>query len=106
MKIEIRTFTGDETKATCLICNTTYCNGDPIIPQPSCNCGNIPYFDITPAYVRFAINFPLVTVSRIDDWQIEILEQIKNYGHPLNYKNIKDDKLPFDLNNYLKLMND
>jgi len=101
MDNEIRTFTGDETKATCLICDTTYYNGKPIHPQPSCDCGNIPYFDITPVYVRYAINFPIVTVSRIDDWQIEIREQIKDFGYPLNYRNIKDDKLYLDLNQYL-----
>ncbi|MDF4221073.1 hypothetical protein PXC01_05700 [Maribacter sp. M208] len=101
MNRELRTFIGDETKATCLICNTSYYNGNPIIPQPSCDCGNIPYFDITPAYVRFAINFPLVTVSNLDNWQIEILGQIKNYGHPLHYRNLKDDKHHLDLNQYL-----
>jgi hypothetical protein len=105
MKNELRTFIGDETKATCLICITTYYNGSPINPQPSCDCGNIPYFDITPAYVRFAINYPVVTVSRTDNWQIEILEQIENYGHPLNYRNIKDYSPALDLNHYLKSIN-
>lgn len=105
MKNELRTFIGDETKSTCLICNTSYYNGNPIHPQPSCDCGNIPYFDITPDYVRFAINFPVVTVSSLDRWQIEILEQIENYGHPLNYRNIKNDNPYLDLNDYLKSVN-
>ena len=105
MKSELRTFSGDNNKATCLICNTTYYNGNPINPQPSCDCGNIPYFDITPDYVRFAINYPVVTVSRIDNWQVEILKQIENYGHPLHYRNLKDDKHHLDLNDYLKSVN-
>jgi len=105
MNNEIRTFAGDETKATCLICDTTYNNGKPINPQPSCDCGNISYFDITPAYVRFAINYPVVTVFNLDNWQTEIREQIKDFGYPLNYRNLMDNKLSLDLNYYLKFVN-
>ena len=56
MKI-IKTIYGNDSSASCLICDTTYKTGIPIIPFPRCKCGNIIFFDITNTYVRFSFKW-------------------------------------------------
>ncbi|WP_405399307.1 hypothetical protein [Maribacter sp. Asnod2-G09] len=90
MKKEIKTFKSDNHSSTCLICETTYRIGKQINPQPSCTCGNIPFFDITPHYVRIAISWPLVVVNNDNDWKSEILSEIKEFGSPKSFRNIPD----------------
>ncbi len=100
MNTEIKTFTSDNHSSTCLICETTYSIGNQINPQPSCTCGNISFFDITPHYVRIAISWPLVVINTSNDWKSEILSQINEFGSPKSFRNIPDlkDFEDFDLN--------
>lgn len=78
----IQTFHSDNNGATCLICSTTYHTGTPIWPQPSCECGNIEFFDITPQYVRIGITWFYIKHPTLKNWNKEILEQIKTEGKP------------------------
>lgn len=89
-KETIQTFEGTENSATCLICNTTYYNGNRIVPYPICSCGNL-QFDITQHYVKYAINWPLVGSNSKDNWKEEILSQIKSNGKPNHVENLSGD---------------
>lgn len=80
------TFKSDENGATCLICKTSHSIGKTIYPNPKCNCGNL-IFDITPYYVRILINWNYVLVENKDNWEVEILNQIKLNGKPTHVKN-------------------
>lgn len=44
---------------------------------PSCECGNIGYFDITPSYVQIGINWPIIKVEDENNWKEIVLKEIK-----------------------------
>ena len=95
MSIEIETTYVDDENSTCLICKTTYHKGKARWVK-GCSCGNIIFFDITPGYVRIGIQYPIVFVSSVDDWEIDILKQISEHGQPLKHKNIDSEIDCFD----------
>lgn len=78
----IKTYNGTEEECGCHICGIYYKKGKPINPQPKCNCGNIPFFDITENYVRFAISWPLIKVDSKNNWKTTTLAEIKANGKP------------------------
>tara|TARA_R110000764_G_scaffold211319_2_gene297383 strand:+ start:432 stop:749 length:318 start_codon:yes stop_codon:yes gene_type:complete len=102
MNIQLKTFYGDDKKASCLICNTTHYNGNKEWLKEGCSCGNISFFDITPDYVRFSVNWPLVYVDSADEWKDAILFQITNNGEPLKYQNLSSGNISsMNLDDYL-----
>ncbi len=97
----ITTIFSDNNSTTCLICNTTYKKGKPIIPFPKCECGNISFFDITEHYVRFAFNWWQVKVRSKKTWREEILNQILKNGKPDFVVDFKDEEERLDFDLYL-----
>lgn len=95
MKI-IQTFKGSDNHMECLICDTTYQNGPRIIPQPSCKCGNILFFDITPDYVRSCIDWPFIKVEDENNWKEIVLKEIEQFGRPKHLTTNPDEKEEFD----------
>ncbi len=100
MKQTITTVEGTSNSNTCLICDTTYSVGKPILPQPKCKCGNISFFDITPHYVRIGINWLFLKVENKNNWKEITLNEIKKYGEPQNLvENPKENSADFLLSN-------
>ncbi|SHK63833.1 hypothetical protein SAMN04488007_3473 [Maribacter aquivivus] len=97
MKIHIKSFFGDDSKAGCLICNTTHHKGKALWIKEGCSCGNIQFFDITPDYVRISVEWPMLTVESSNDWRKEILQQIHEHGKPLMFKNIPNKDIVDDI---------